>query len=216
MRELKGTEKQISWASDILRMLSEVEEQFNVALDEMTKLGKTEKEVNKEIDYTYLTIEEVKRTFKNIKTCEDSGIIIDAFKGLKERFIENLKQYNSNGKETGKTIWYRNTIGDTALMFGDHVEIFEIEGNPEYSRLNIEGYKAQEVKKIRARMLKDINGYVKAVEREIEYGGKPSRRQMVLKARSLKLLEKIKTENNMEWYLKSQYEEVDRYSKDWE
>lgn len=71
----------------------------------MTKLGKTEKEVDKEIDYTYLIIEAVKKTFKNIKTCEDSGIIIDAFKGLKERFIENLKQYNNNGKETGKTIW---------------------------------------------------------------------------------------------------------------
>lgn len=218
MKELKGTEKQICWASDILRMLSEMEEQFNVALEEVTRLGKTEKEMDKEIDYTYLTIEEVRNSFRNIQACDESAIIIDAFKGLKDRVIENLKKYNSNGKETGKIVWYRNTLGDVALIFSEsgRMEVFEIENNPDFSKLNTDGSKLMEVKIIRARMLKEINGYIKAVDEELEYKGTVSKRKLRTKERFLNLLEKIKTETDCKWYLNSQYEEFDRYGKDWE
>lgn len=217
MKELKGTEKQLCWANDILRMLSEIEEQFNIALDEVTRLGMTEKEIDKEIDYTYLTIEDVRRTFENIKVCEESAILIDAFSKLKDRVTENLKKYNANGKETGKIIWYRNTIGDVALILYDHVEMFEVESNPDFLKLNAEGFKnLMEAKTIRARMLKEINGYINAVQREIAYGGKVSKKQLRTKERSLNLLEKIKSEVDAKWYLKSQYEEVSRYGKDWE
>lgn len=216
MKELKGTEKQIKWGNDILRMISEIEEQFNVALDELNNLGVTEESTNKEIDYTYLTIEEVRKAFENIKACEDSAILIDAFSGLKDRVAENLKKYNNNGKETGKIIWYRNTIADVALILNERIEMFEIENNPEFLELNAEGFKLMEVKTIRARMLRDINGFINAVQTELNHGGNVSKRKLRTKERSLNLLEKIKSETDSKWYLKSQYKEVSRYGKDWE
>lgn len=73
-----------------------------------------------------------------------------------------------------------------------------------------------EVKTIRARMLREINGFINAVQTELNHGGNVSKRKLRSKERSLNLLEKIKSETDSKWYLKSQYEEVSRYEKDWE
>lgn len=132
MKKLKGSEKQIKWGNDILRMITDIEEQFNIALDDLNRLGVAEENTNEETNYTYLTIEEVRKAFENIKVCEDSAILIDAFSGLKDRVVENLNKYNNNGKETGEIIWYRNTIANVALILNERIEMFEIENNPEF------------------------------------------------------------------------------------